>query len=97
MDRRQTQILSNLLDDFFKDNARAKEKLMESRILNNWEKVLGAGVASVTRKMTFSRGKLYVELSSAIVRNELLLSKQRIIALLNAEAKGEVVKDLVLR
>ena len=97
MDRRQTQILSNLLDDFFKDNDRAKEKLMESRILNNWEKVLGAGVASVTRKLTFNRGKLYVELSSAIVRNELLLSKQRIIALLNAEAKGEVVKDLVLR
>ena len=97
MERRQTQTVSNLLDEFFSDNLQAKEKLMESRVLNNWEKVLGHGVASVTRKLRFSRGKLYVELSSAIVRNELLLSKQRIIARLNAEAKGDIVKELVLR
>ena len=97
MERRQTQTVSNLLDEFFSDNLQAKEKLMESRVLNNWEKVLGHGVALVTRKLRFSRGKLYVELSSAIVRNELLLSKQRIIARLNAEAKGDIVKDLVLR
>ena len=97
MERRQIQSLGNLLEDFFEENAQLKEKLLESRVLNSWESVLGAGVAKVTQKLSFRRGKLYVELSSAIVRNELLLSKQRIIAKLNAEAKGEIIKDIVLR
>ena len=97
MERRATQLLGNLLEDFFEENTQVREKMMESRVLACWESVLGAGVAKETRKLTFRHGKLYVELNSAIVRNELLLSKQRVIALLNAEAKGEIVKDIVLR
>ena len=97
MEKRQTQPLGDLLEEFFKENQQLKEKLMESRVLNCWESVLGSGVSKVTRKLTFRRGKLYAELSSSIVRSELLLSKQRIITLLNAEAKGEIVKDLILR
>ena len=97
MEERQTQPLGTLLEEFFEGNVQLKEKLMESRVLNCWESVLGPGVAKVTRKLTFRKGKLYVELSSAIVRSELLLSKQRIITLLNAEAKGEIIKDLILR
>ena len=97
MERRQSQSLSDILEAFFDENTQLKEKLMESRVLNCWERVPGSGVAQVTNKLTFRHGKLYVELSSAIVRSELLLSKKRIISLLNAEAKGEIVKDLVLR
>ena len=97
MERRQSQPLGDILEEFFGENAQLREKLMESRVLNCWERVLGSGVAQVTNKLTFRYGKLYVELNSAIVRSELLLSKKRIISLLNAEAKGEIVKDLVLR
>lgn len=97
MERRSAQTLGSLLEEFFENNAQVKEKLMESRVLNGWTRVLGNGVASATRNLYLRNGILHVQLSSAIIRNELLLSKQRIISLLNEEAKGNIIRDIVFR
>jgi len=40
---------------------------------------------------------LYVELSSAVLREELTHGKSKIVAMINEELKREVVKEVVLR
>jgi hypothetical protein len=40
---------------------------------------------------------LYVELSSAVLREELSHGKSKIVAMINEELRRDVVKDVVLR
>jgi hypothetical protein len=40
---------------------------------------------------------LYVELSSAVLREELCHGKSKIVAMINEELRRDVVKDVVLR
>jgi hypothetical protein len=40
---------------------------------------------------------LYVELSSAVLREELTHGKSKIVTMINEELKREVVKEVVLR
>ncbi|NMH29270.1 DUF721 domain-containing protein [Flavobacterium silvaticum] len=62
-----------------------------------WLTLLGNGVKSYTRKVTFRNGTIYAELTSAVLREELSYGKSKIIAMINEELKREVVKEVVLR
>lgn len=62
-----------------------------------WMTLLGNGVKSYTRRVTFKNGILYAELTSAVLREELSYGKSKIISMINEELGREVVKDVVLR
>lgn len=73
------------------------ERLLENRAVSYWERVLGPAVAKATRRIYIHQGTLYVELTSSVLRNELLMWKDRIIVNLNQAIGGDIVKDIVLR
>ncbi len=62
-----------------------------------WKSLMGNGVNSYTRNVILKNGTLYVELTSAVLREELTYGKEKIIALLNEELRRDVVKNVVLR
>lgn len=72
-------------------------KLAEYRAVNGWNEVLGEGVSKYTRNVYFRRNILYVQLSSAVLRAELLMNKKGLIDKINEYAESPVVKDIVLR
>lgn len=62
-----------------------------------WKNLMGNGVNSYTRNLALKGSTLYVELTSAVLREELSYGKDKILSMINEELKREVVKDLVLR
>lgn len=62
-----------------------------------WEKVMGPGVNSYTNDVILKNDKLYVALSSSVLREELLYGKQKIITILNEELRRDVIKEIVFK
>lgn len=62
-----------------------------------WTSLMGNGVNSYTRSLALKGNTLYVELTSAVLREELSYGKAKIIQMINDELGREVIKDVVLR
>jgi hypothetical protein len=76
---------------------RLQGKMDEMKLINSWEKVMGAVIVKYTRKIHIDNRVLYVELSSAALREELSYGKSKMIKLLNDEAGASVIDDVILR
>ncbi|RZJ30834.1 MAG: DUF721 domain-containing protein [Flavobacterium sp.] len=62
-----------------------------------WKNLMGNGVNSYTRNIALKGSTLYVELTSAVLREELSYGKAKIISMINVELGREIVKYVVLR
>jgi hypothetical protein len=62
-----------------------------------WVSLMGNGVNSYTKNVTLKGSTLYVELTSAVLREELSHGKSKIIAMINEELRRDIVKDVILR
>lgn len=62
-----------------------------------WASLMGNGVNSYTRSIILKGNILYVELTSAVLREELSYGKDKIIKMINEEFRRDIVKDVVLR
>lgn len=77
------------------DQLRVRGKYKETFIIQNWEKIMGAPIAKRTTNLYIRNKKLYIHLSSAPLKNELNLSKQKVVELLNKAADDKVLEDVV--
>ena len=74
---------------------RLQGKLNEVTVVANWEKVMGKAVALKTKEIYVSNGKLFVRLTSAPLKHELVMAKTRVLELINAAVGEIVVKEVV--
>jgi len=76
---------------------RLEGKLQQARIIEAWPKVTGKMITNHTRDIYIKGRKLFVQLDSPALKNELSYSKSQIVEALNEAAGGEVIKDIVFR
>jgi len=62
-----------------------------------WSSLMGNGVNTYTRNIVLKGSTLYVELTSAVLREELSYGKDKIIKMINDELKREFITAVVLR
>lgn len=62
-----------------------------------WRNLMGNGVNSYTRNVVLKGTTLYVELTSAVLREELSHGKSKIVKMINEELRRDVITDVVLR
>ena len=96
MKRNNTQTLGEALKEYLKE-MNMDRKLKEINTVQSWEEVLGKTIAGYTRNIYLSKGVLYVEISSAVVKNELLMMRESIRAKLNEQAGEEMISKIVFR
>lgn len=70
------------------------EKLDEKKLISSWNNIMGKMIANHTTDIYIKNKQLIVHLDSAALKNELLLSKSKIITLLNEAAGKEVITDV---
>jgi len=88
------------IEDILKDimgRPNMSKGIYRSRIPSAWEAVMGPPVARVTRNVYFRDGVVYVSLYSSVIRNELMMQRDKIIQNLNNHIGAEIVKELVLK
>lgn len=69
--------------------------LNEYRLVQSWNEVLGPTIASYTKNLFIRNRKLYVQLSSSVLRQELMMNRKRLIASLNEQVGAEVITDII--
>lgn len=72
-------------------------KMNELRITELWVDVVGPGVNRYTVSRYVKGGVLYVHLSSAALRNELMMGRSSLVKRLNEAVGSEVITDIVFR
>jgi predicted nucleic acid-binding Zn ribbon protein len=96
MERKEIKRIDSLLQQFVKSN-KLERGLAEHRLMRSWKDLLGITVAKKTRSLNIRNRKLFVTLHSSVVRNELEMIKETLIAKLNEAAGMDVIDDIVLR
>lgn len=89
-------LIGDVLKQFIQKN-KLEKGLDAVDVKQAWINLMGAGVNNYTQEVTLKNGVLYVWLTSAVLREELLYGKQKIIKMMNEEVGKIVVNDLVLR
>lgn len=74
---------------------RLQGKLNEVFVVSSWERIMGKAVALKTQEIYISNGKLFVRLSSAPLKHELVMAKTRVMELINDEVGETVIKEVI--
>ncbi len=96
MRRRNTQVLGEVLRDFFEDHTELYDKILEIRIKRAWGEVLGPMVLEYTTNLYVKNHVLHVSLTSSNLRSELMMCRERLVKSLNEYARATVIHDLRL-
>lgn len=95
MKRRNEQSLGDAIA-YLIDAGGMREKMDELDISSWWDEVVGGLIARHTTGIRLNKGKLYITVDSAPLRQELTYMRERIAELLNQRMGREVVKEIVL-
>lgn len=79
------------------NKSRMKPRLMEVRIQDNWEKIMGKTIARYTQSIQLIDNKLIVTTTVAPLKQELTYSKDKIIKLVNEMLGENIVKEVMIR
>ena len=74
---------------------RLRGKFDETHVVHAWSTVMGAAIARRTGKIYVVDRKLFLQITSPSLANELMLSKSRIVEMLNEEVKANVIDDVI--
>lgn len=96
MRKSNTQRLSDVLKNYVQEN-KLERKLTELDLIQSWETVLGKTVARYTSNLYIQNSTLFVETTSPIMRNELLMNREEIRTRLNEIAGAEIIKTIIFR
>lgn len=96
MRRKNTEKISDILSQVLKHN-NLDERLYETKVVNSWPVVLGENIMKYTTGIYFKNKKLYVQLSSSVLRQELFLTREEIKNSLNKHVGADVVKEIVFQ
>lgn len=92
----ETLPVNALLKLFIKE-FRLEKGLLENRTLNLWDEMMGRMVAQATRQKYIKDSKLYVYLTSSIVRHELFMMRTEIVNEINRRAGQTVITEIILK
>ena len=96
MRKNNTQSISDVLKSYTREK-KLDRKLTELDLIKSWESVMGKTVARYTGNLYIQNNTLFVETTSSIVRNELLMMKEEIRLRLNEVVGVELIKTIIFK
>lgn len=67
----------------------------ETYVVASWGRIMGTAIANRTSKIYVRNKKLYVKIDSAPLKNELSMSRSKIVEIFNKEVHEKVLEDVV--
>ncbi len=92
----ESQPIGDVLGNIIK-RPELRQGIIGIRAVEVWPKVMGSMIAKNTTNIYYNKGFLNVYLSSSIIRNELLMRKDKIMESLNEELGGKFIFGISFR
>jgi predicted nucleic acid-binding Zn ribbon protein len=96
MRRNNAEHIGKLVNQFLRQEG-LETPLYEQRLINSWSEVLGATITSYTKDLYLRNQTLYVHLTSAVLRQELMMGREALIRHLNERVGAMVITKIVFR
>ncbi len=96
MKRQDAMPIGEILRDLLKTQ-HLDSKLDEMKLIKLWPQIMGKTIAEYTQRIYMKNGILYISLTSAVLRSELLMCREMLIKRLNKEMGIPLVKDIIFR
>ncbi len=87
--------LSEVLNQF-RGEKHIKRGIDEALLIESWNKNMGQYIVKYTEKVYFSKGTIYIRLTSAALRQELTAHSEKIKEKLNTDLGRELIQKVVL-
>ncbi len=96
MKRNNTENIGDVLRRFLREEG-LETPLNEKRLLDAWNDVLGPFITSYTKDLFIKNQVLYVHLTSAPLRQELMMRRQKLVDELNRHVGATVITNIMFR
>ncbi|UTW62112.1 DUF721 domain-containing protein [bacterium SCSIO 12741] len=73
------------------------DRLQEVDLRQHWEELMGKMISRHTRKLEIRGKTLYLQMDSAVLKQELSYGKDLIVQKVNGFAGSEVIEEVVIR
>jgi predicted nucleic acid-binding Zn ribbon protein len=74
-----------------------RRKLKEVSIISDWKKLMGPVISKHTKNIYIKNKTLFVYLDSSVIRNELMMHREKIIHMLNEHTNEVTVEKVMFR
>lgn len=74
-----------------------KDRFNERKVITSWEELMGKTVASRTTGLSIKDKKLYVKLSSSAIKNELIMNRSKVMALIDEKFGKGTILELIFQ
>jgi predicted nucleic acid-binding Zn ribbon protein len=95
MKKQNFQSIGSAIDSFLKEN-RLDKKIDSSTLLTCWKEIAGEMIQKHTTRLFLKDQKMYLQVDSAALKNELHFLQKQLIDNINQYFKKELVKELIL-
>jgi len=96
MRKSNTQTIEQVIHEYLRE-MHIDQKLKEVSVVSQWEKLMGKTVAIRTSQIYIRNRILYLQVTSSVLKNELLMMRQAIIDKINEQAGEKIVEQMVIR
>ena len=96
MKKRDAEHIGSVLRRFLRQES-LESPLNEQRLLSAWPQVVGPGMAAYTGELYIKNQTLYVHLTSAPLRQELMMARELLVRSLNQRVGATVITNIIFR
>ncbi|NLI34945.1 MAG: DUF721 domain-containing protein [Bacteroidales bacterium] len=96
MRKKDVEPVGNLIRRYLRQQS-LESPLNEQRLLNEWYELLGPVIGRYTQSLYIKNQVLYVHFTSAVVRQELMMERKKLVQRLNEKVGASVISDIVFR
>ena len=96
MKRNNAEQIGALIRNFLRQES-LESPLNERRLISAWPEGLGPTIASYTRELYIKNQILYVHLTSAALRQELMMGRELLVRNLNRHVGAQVITNIIFR
>ena len=96
MRRTNSEAVGDLIRQFLRQQG-LETPLNEFRLIQGWEHVMGPVIARYTKNLTIRNQTLHVQLTSPVIRQELMMQRRELTTRLNAYVGAQVIADIEFR
>lgn len=90
---KNTQSFASALQKFLKSE-NLERPFQEKKLIQSWETLMGKTIASRTSKLSIRKQVLYIQLTSAPLRQEMINSRDKILEIIRAEYGDSLIKEI---
>ena len=94
MERNKAQNIGNLVMKFLRMQG-LEAPLNEHRLIKSWEEVVGPVIVKYTTNLFIKNQTLHVHVTSAPLRQELMMARKILVKNLNEKVGSQVIVDII--